>query len=253
MYATWMLFAASLQMLVRDRPALVGTVAFPLLFVGVFSLFDLDLLAGGAFAETGGVDYFSFVFPGLLAMGLMNFTMVGVAASVARFREMQILKRIQATALPPSRFLLAQVGARLVLAVVQLAVMVAVGLALGAQIRGSWIALLGLATVGNLVFLILGFAIAGRAPSVDAANNIAGLATLPLMFLSGMFFPVDSMPTGVRAVAAVLPITPLIDALRAVSLEGVAVGALGGEVAVLAAWVPVSLLLARLSFRFTQR
>lgn len=253
MTAFAMMTHASLLMLVRDRVALVGTALFPLLFVLVFSLFDIGLTGSGMTVAGGGVDYFDFVFPGLLALGLMNFTMVGIAGSVARFREMRILRRIEATALRPSLFLLAQITARLLLAGVQLGVMLVVGVALGADIAGSWLLLLALATVGNLVFLALGFATAGRTDSVDAANNLAGLATAPLMFLSGMFFPVDSMPELARHVARALPITPLVDALRAVSLDGAGIADLVGEVTVLAAWVPLSLVLARLTFRFSER
>jgi ABC-2 type transport system permease protein len=250
MYATWILTVASLKMLVRDRAALVGTVAFPLLVVATFSLFDMQLAGGTTFTPGPGVDYFDYVFPGLLAMGLMNFTMVGIAGSIARFRELQILRRIRATPLPPSRFVIAQIAARLVLAVGQLALMAGVGLILGADVAGSWLALLVLATAGNLVFLSLGFAIAGRADSVEAANNLAGLVTAPLMFLSGMFFPTESMPALVQRIAEVLPITPLIDAMRAVSLDGASLGALGTDGLALLLWIPAGLLIARLGFRF---
>jgi ABC-type polysaccharide/polyol phosphate export permease len=197
MHATWNLFIASLRMLLRDTTALIGTVAFPVLFVLVFALFDLgiapgnDLHVGGA---AGRIDYFDFVLPGLLAIGLMNFTMVGIAASVARFRELRILRRMTATPLSPSAFIGAQVAARLGLALVQTLLMLGLGVSLGAAIAGNVVWLLALATLGNLTFLSLGFAIAGRAGSVDAANSMAGLATFPLMFLSGMFFPLAAMP-----------------------------------------------------------
>jgi ABC-2 type transport system permease protein len=123
------------------------------------------------------------------------------------------------------------------------------GVLLGGTIVGNPVWLVLLAVLGNLTFLALGFAVAGRAPTVDAANNLAGLLTLPLMFLSGMFFPIASLPGPVRVVAEWLPITPLIDGMRAVALEGVGIGSLGSEVALLAVWVVLSFAVARLSFR----
>ena len=252
MRATLNLFVASLRMLLRDTTALIGTVAFPVLFVLVFSLFDLGIAPGGDLGVGSGggrLDYFDFVLPGLLAMGLMNFTMVGIAASVARFRELRILRRMTATPLSSSAFIVAQVAARLVLALVQTLLMLGLGVALGASIQGSVAWLLVLATLGNLTFLSLGFAVAGRAQSVDAANNMAGLATFPLMFLSGMFFPLEAMPRVAQWVAETLPITPLVHAMRAVALDGAALTDLGTDLVKLLLWVPAALLLARLSFR----
>lgn len=254
MHTTLDLFVASLRILVRDRTALAGTVVFPLVFVLVFALFDLQLAPGGELVVDGnvsaGLDYFDFVLPGLLAMGLMNFTMIGIAGSVARFRELRILRRLTATPVSPTSFIVAQVAARLVLAVGQVLLMLGLGVALGADVVGSPVVLVLLATLGNLTFLSLGFAVAGRTDSVDAANNLAGLATAPLMFLSGMFFPIAAMPDVVQRMADFLPITPLIGGMRRVALEGAALGALGDDLWLLVAWVPVALLLARLSFRF---
>lgn len=252
MRTTLDLFTASLKMLLRDRAALTGTVAFPLVFVLVFALFDLTLAPGGTL-EVGvdrTLDYFDFVLPGLLAMGLMNFTMVGIAGSVARYRETRILRRMTVAPISPTAFIVAQVAARLVLAMAQVLVMLGLGVALGASVTGNPVWLLVLATLGNLTFLSLGFAVAGRVSSVDAANNLAGLATAPLMFLSGMFFPIESLPGLVQRVADVLPITPLIQAMRRVALEGVGPTSLGSELLILGLWVPAGLLLARLSFRF---
>lgn len=258
MRATFNLTVASLKMLLRDRAALIGTTAFPLLFVLVFALFDLELVGtgaldvGGAGAGAGDVPYFDFVLPGLLAMGLMQFTMVGIAGSVARSRETRVMRRITATPLSPSAYLVAQVVARLLLALVQVLLMLGLGLALGADVNGNPLLLLVVATLGNVTFLTLGLAVAGRAPTVDAANNLAGLATAPLMFLSGMFFPLESLPAAVESAAAALPITPLIDAMRAVALRGAGIGSLGGELLLLVGWIPVAFLLARWSFRFEQ-
>jgi ABC-2 type transport system permease protein len=84
---------------------------------------------------------------------------------------------------------------------------------------------------------------------VDAANNLAGLATMPLMFLSGMFFPLAALPAPVQVIADALPVTPLVEAMRAVSLHGAGVADVTPELLWLLGWVPVSFLLARLVFR----
>jgi ABC-2 type transport system permease protein len=244
------LTVASLKMLVRDRAALIGTAMFPIIFLLVFSLYDLSITpAGDVAVGDGALDYFDFVLPGLLAMGLMNVTMVGIAGSVARYRETKVLRRLAVAPVSPSAFIAGQVLARSVLATFQVLLLLGLGVLLGGTIVGNPAALVVLAILGNLTFLAFGFAVAGRAPSVDAANNLAGIATMPLMFLSGMFFPLTSLPTGVRVVAEWLPITPLIDAMRAVALDGATLTALPSELAQLTAWVAASFVVARVSFR----
>lgn len=241
---------ASLRMLLRDSEAFLLAALAPILFLLVFSLYDLTIAPDGALGVGGTeLDYFDYVLPGVLAMGLMQFTMVGIAASVARFRETQVLRRLTATPVSPLAFIAGQVFARLAVSVGQVFLLLGTGLLLGGTIVGNPMWLVLLSILGNLSFLALGFAIAGRAPTVDAANNLAGLLTLPLMFLSGMFFPIASLPAPIRVVAEWLPITPLIDGMRAVALEGVGITALGSEVALLAVWVVLSFAVARLSFR----
>lgn len=251
------LFLASLRMLGRDRAALVATTVFPLLFVLVFALFDLSIttegLRSGGAPSADAIPYFDFVLPGLLAMGLMQFTMVGSATAVARFRELGVLRRLAVTPLSPVAFVAGQVGARLVAADVQVLGMLAVGVALGAEVTGSIPLLLGFATLGNLVFLGLGLGIAGRASTVDGASSIAGIATAPLMFLSGMFFPVETMPAAVQWVARALPITPLIEGMRAVALDGAGTGDVRGPLAVLAAWAVAAVVVARGGVRLGAR
>ncbi len=239
------LTVAGLRMQLRDREALIGLSVAPLLFILAFRLFDMPISGLPA-----GSDYFDFVLPGLLAMGLMQLLMVGMAGSIARYREMQILKRMQVTPVRPASFIAGQVISRLLLAVVKLGLMLGLGLALGASVEGSWPLMLAVATAGNLVFLTLAFVVAGRVDTVEGANNLAGLATIPLMFLSGMFFPIETMPEALQTVVRYLPITPVIDALRAIAIEGAGVTELGRELAIIGGWAVVGFALARLTFRF---
>lgn len=210
----------------------------------------LALRSQGVAGKT--VDYYDFLLPGLVAMGLMNVSIIGMAVAITRFREQQILKRILATPLAPWRFLLAQVGARLLLALTQAAVLLAVGVFLfGAHVYGNVGWIFALALLGNLIFLNIGFAIAGRAPNSDAAQGMGQAIAIPMMFLSGVFFPLDSLPPVVERVVRHLPLTPLIEALRAVSLDGRSITATGPQLLELGVWAVVLLALAARSFRFS--
>jgi ABC-2 type transport system permease protein len=201
----------------------------------------------------GDVSYYDFLLPGLVAMGVMNASIVGMAVAISRFREQKILRRILATPLAPIRFLSAQVGARLVLSVIQSALILAVGiLVFGAELQGSLLWLFVLVTFANLIFLNLGFAAAGRAKNPDAAAGIANAIALPMMFLSGTFFPTETLPVIVQWIVKFLPLTPLLEAIRLVSVEGEPITAASTQILALTIWVGVSYLMANRMFRFEE-
>jgi ABC-type multidrug transport system permease subunit len=81
---------------------------------------------------------------------------------------------------------------------------------------------------------------------------MAGLATTPLMFFSGSFFPIESMPGWLQPVADLLPLTPLIDSMRAIALGGAGIGDIGSELMLIGAWIVGGLALARSTFRFNE-
>ena len=176
---------------------------------------------------------------------------MGIA--ITRFREQQILKRILATPLRPVRFLAAQVGARLVLSVVQAAVILAVGMLLfHGHVYGNMLWIFVLVVFANLAFLNIGFAIAGRAPNPDAAQGMGQAGAIPMMFLSGVFFPLDTLPSVIHSIVRFLPLTPLLDALRKVAIDGASITGLGSQLGQLAIWVVITFLIASRSFRFAQ-
>jgi ABC-2 type transport system permease protein len=199
------------------------------------------------------VTYYDFLLPGLVAMGLMNASIGGMAVAISRFREQKILRRILATPLDPNRFLAAQVGARLVLAVVQAALILGVGVfVFGATIHGNVVWLFVLAVIGNLIFLNIGFSIAGRARNPDAADGMANAIALPMLFLSGTFFPTDTLPEAVQTIVAILPLTPLLEAMRIVAVDGDPITAASSQILLLAGWVVVSFAIASRLFRFQE-
>jgi ABC-2 type transport system permease protein len=199
------------------------------------------------------VDYYDFILPGLVAMGVMNISIVGMGVAVARYREQRILKRILATPLRPIRFLSAQVLARLLLSVVQSALILGVGVfAFGGHVYGNVLWLFVLVVLGNLVFLNLGFAVAGVASNPDAAQGLGQALALPMMFFSGVFFPIESLPRVVETLVRYLPLTPLLDAMRAVAIDGKSITATGVQLLQLGIWVLVSFALATRLFRFSE-
>jgi ABC-2 type transport system permease protein len=191
-----------------------------------------------------------FLLPGILAMMLMQ---VGLftAIPLINLREKGILKRLGATGLPRWVMIGSQVTQRVVLGIGQTAVFLAVGFALfHFHVAGSWALLLALIVFGVLTFVALGAVLASVAKTQESGTPMVQLVNLPMMFLSGLFFPPEVIPGYLRPLQEVLPATHLADALRSVTVAAPAVYSMPVNFAVMAAWGVVCLMVAARFFRW---
>lgn len=200
--------------------------------------------------QTQALTNVSYFVPSILAMALMQ---LGVFASIplVQQREKLILKRLNATPLPRWTLVVSNIVVRLVIAALQTALIVAIGVGvLGVQLVGSWIEIVGIVFLGAVTFVSIGYVIASFARTEEAANGMTSIVQFPLMFLSGIFFPLEIMPTWLRSVATVMPLTYLGDALRQVMVGGTPFVPLGVDVAILAGWLVVCLAISARFFRW---
>ena len=200
--------------------------------------------------QTDQLSNVSYFVPSILAMALMQ---LGVFAAIplVQQREKLILKRLNATPLPRWTLVGSNVVVRLVIAAAQTALIVGIGIQLlGVEVVGSWPAIIGLVGVGALTFVSIGYVIASFARTEEAANGMTSIVQFPLMFLSGIFFPLEIMPDWLRSVATFMPLTYLGDALRQVMVGGAPFVPLGVDLAVLAGWLVVCLAISARFFRW---
>lgn len=199
--------------------------------------------------EEKTTSFFQFVAPGILGMGLMTFATISLAGSLSRYREEGVLRRIRATPLSPWHFFNSVLGAHLVVTAVQVVVLTLVAQMLGADLfaGGIWAPLI--AVFGTIVFLNIGVVVAGRVQGRGAVEGAANAITLPMMFLSGSFFPVSALPDAMQLVVRVLPLTPMLDALRGVTIEGESIVEQWPALLVMLAWLVGSSIVARVAFR----
>ena len=203
--------------------------------------------------QSRSFSYIDFLLPGVMGMGLMFNGLIGIAVDITRYREQRILKRIRATPLPPRLFVLGQVLAYLVIVVIQATLIILVAkLLFDANVYGNLLELYGVALLGTLIFLNIGFAIAGASRTPNGASGLANVIAFPMMFLSGTFFPTADLPAVIGTVVQYLPLTPVMDAMRAVSLHGQSLSALGSQMLLIGAWIIVSFALAASTFRFRE-
>jgi ABC-2 type transport system permease protein len=215
---------------------------------------------GGAFGGTAPVQfesvesrdlgYIDFLVPGVVGMTVMQLGLFGVSFGFVQLKRTGALRRLFATPTSPAYFLSAQVLSRLVIAVAQVAILLGVGLAFGLQMFGSYAVLAVIVVLGSVIFLAVGFAIAGWAKNEDQAAPVANLVSLPMLFLSGVFFPRDAMPDFLANITQFMPLTYVNEALRAVVNEGAGLFDLGSQLLGMGAWAAICFGLAVWLFRW---
>jgi ABC-2 type transport system permease protein len=184
--------------------------------------------------ETRTLKYIDFLVPGLLAMALAQSAVFGVAGTLVSFRERGIFRRLRVTPLPLGEFAAARVLTHLALAILQAVILLAVGRAFfGVHLGLDVAALLPLVAFGALCFIAIGFFVGSLSRSQDAAAAIGNVVTLPMIFLAGVFFPLDTAPGWLQQVARFLPLTYLADGLRDVAIRGHSVASTLPDLAVL--------------------
>jgi ABC-2 type transport system permease protein len=200
--------------------------------------------------ETRDLGYIDFLVPGIVGMTIMQLGIFGVAFGFVQLKRTGALRRLFATPTSPSYFLSAQVLSRLIIGLVQVAILFGVGIWFGLQMFGDYMTLFLIVIIASAIFLALGFGIAGWAKNEDQAAPVANLVSLPMMFLSGVFFPREAMPEFLASVTAFLPLTYVIEALRANVNEGANMMALGPQLLGMAVWVVISFVIALRLFRW---
>jgi ABC-2 type transport system permease protein len=200
--------------------------------------------------QTESISQAAYFVPSILAMALMQ---LGIFASIPLVvqREKLILKRVSATPLSRSTLVASNVLMRLLIAAVQTLLIVAIGAYLfGVAVVGDALLAVGFVALGALAFLAIGYVIAAWARTEESANAMTSIVQFPLMFLSGIFFPISFMPNWLQPVAAFMPLTYLADALRQTMVGGVAYASLGFDALVLAGWLVISFAVSARFFRW---
>ena len=191
--------------------------------------------------ELRNIDY---LIPGILAMSILFLGLFGSLTMVER-REKKVLKRFGATPVSRSKLLASQVVYRLILAIIQAIIIIAVAsLVFKVKVIGNWLELFGILILGTLAFISIGYFAVSRAKTVEGAMPIIQLVQFPMLFLSGIFFPIEIMPTFMRPIVNAMPLTYLGDAFRQIMVQGTPLYPMWLDVAVLGAWMVICVALA---------
>ncbi len=230
------------RILLRNGEQLLLTLIIPVLLLAAFSLEPLVKVGSGRRVD--------FLVPGIIALAVMSTAFTSQAIATGFERRYGVLKRLGSTPLPRSGLIAAKTATVIGIELVQAAVIITVGLALGWQPHGGlaavgWVVLLVL--TGTAAFSGLGLLLAGTLRA-EATLAVANLIYLVLLGVGGVIFPLTRFPAGGRTALTLLPSGALSDGLRSVLQHSA--GAPLRDVAVLAVWAAAAIALAARTFRW---
>jgi ABC-type multidrug transport system permease subunit len=199
-----------------------------------------------------GSRYIDFLIPGLLGLNIMSTGLWGIGFGVVRTRNRGLLKRLLASPMRRSDFLVAQAVARLAFLVAEVGVVLAFGaLAFGVPFRGSVLSLAIIVLAGAVAFSGIGLLCGSRVKTIEGVSGLLNFVMVPMWIFSGVFFSWSHFPDAIQPFITLLPLTALNDGLRAVLLEGAGLPALLGQLGNLTVWAGVSFVVSLKIFRWT--
>jgi ABC-2 type transport system permease protein len=198
-----------------------------------------------------GSRYIDWLIPGLLGMNIMGTSLWSIGFSVVVARSRKLLKRLMATPMPRAQYLLSHLLARLVFLTLEAsALLIFAYFVFGVAPVGSLALVAGLVLLGALAFSGLGLLIATRSTTIEGVSGWMNIVMMPMWLLSGVFFASTNFPEVAQPFIRLLPLTALVDAMRAVYLDGHGPGAIGREIATLTIYTVVTFGLSVKLFRW---
>ncbi|MDQ3209530.1 MAG: ABC transporter permease [Gemmatimonadota bacterium] len=198
-----------------------------------------------------GSRYIDFLVPGLLGMNLMGSGIWGVGFAIVDARKKRLLKRLIATPMSRPQYLASFVLSRLTLLVIEVGLLLGFGaLVFGVPLRGSLTVLITVCLLSSLAFTSIGLLVSSRVQTMEGASGLMNLVMLPMWIFSGVFFSASRFPDSLQPFIQALPLTAVVDALRANILRGAGWEALAPDMGIIVAWMVVSFLLALRLFRW---
>ena len=211
---------------------------------------DLLVVADREVSEPGA-RYIDFLVPGLIGMGIMGGGLWGVGFAIVDMRIRKLLKRFLATPMNRSHFLVAVMISRLIYTIPEIVLLlICARFIFGVINQGSYLTVAVLILLGTIEFSGIGLLVASRAKTLETISGLLNLVMLPMWMASGIFFSYDRFPEYFQPLIRILPLTPLIDALRQTMLEGQTIADLGSQLVVMAVWAILTFFIGLRFFRW---
>lgn len=197
------------------------------------------------------LDYTDFLLTGMIALSIAQGGLFGMVDMV-EMRRKGLLKRLRMTPANMGLFGLSDMTVRMLFAVVQIVLLSLIGVfGFGASLNIDVLSLVVIFLMGILAFTAMGYLFSSLCKTMEAYMGVANITSFVMMFLTGIFFPIESMPSWLHPVAAVLPLTYFVDGLRSAMVysTGIFTSAFWAGVGILALWGAVAFALGSWVYR----
>lgn len=167
------------------------------------------------------IPYIEWLFPGILGMNMMFSALFGVGYVVVTYRKNGVLKRMSVTPLRPWEFITSQILSRMYIILLTTAIVfIGCMLLYGFSVRGSYLSLILVFSLGGFSMISLALVVASRSSSEEFAGGILNLISWPMMFLSEVWFSLEGAEPWVQKASRIFPLTQMIDAARKIMNDG---------------------------------
>jgi ABC-2 type transport system permease protein len=201
--------------------------------------------------KTTNLTRFDYTVSGIVGFSLMSLAIFGMANGFPADKKSGALRRLRATPLRASQLILATALEYLLIGLLTVVVMFAVATMLfDFNMRGSYLTLAVFVLLGVFSLFGFGMAIGGWAKNENQSAPLSNLVAFPMMFLTGVFFPVYLMPEWLQSISHFLPLTPVIDGIRLITTENASLLSLGPELAIIFGWTVIIYTIAFRVFRW---
>lgn len=201
--------------------------------------------------QTANLSSFDYTFSGILGFTLLSLGIFGPTTIFPRLKQRGVLRRYQTSTLRVWQYFTGNVLSNAFVGILSLILMMSVALLFfDLNMRGNYFILAFVVVIGTILMFGIGLALGGWAKNENQAAPLAQLVTLPMMFLSGVFFPVFLMPDLLQAITRFIPLTPIIDAIRLVITENASIADIAPQVGIIFGWTIIIYFIAFKVFRW---
>lgn len=198
-----------------------------------------------------GLSNFDYVFAGLLGYTVLTIGLMGIANVLPGDKESGATKRLRATTIQPYQLVFGYALTFLAIGVLIFIIMISLGLIVfDFSMRGNWLVFAVFAAIATIMMMGFGLAVGGWAKTEAQASALANLIMFPMMFLSGVFFPLFMMPELVQNIAGFIPLTPIVEGIRLIITENYSLIDVAPQLGLIAAWGVIIYAVAIKTFRW---
>jgi ABC-2 type transport system permease protein len=188
---------------------------------------------------------FQFLAPGFMALTVITGSLQGVATAISREKEQGTMDGLLASPIPHISIILGKVAAQTVRGLIQGFLILGLSMVLfGVQIYGSPIIMLIVMVLGTASFVGVGIIMTAVAPDQETAQMMTIILQFPMMFISGILFPIDQLPGWLQLIGKALPLYYAADALRKVIILNATLAAIMPDVLILIVYTFLTMTIA---------